>query len=207
MTTKTTTKAAKSTLAARSRAKSFSLPGRANRFVLEITLESPSIGQFGIARTKRKYRHGFGKGPYGETATTLAAARAEADEALPNFEPILGDHWDAKALFLQAARIADWVKHMDAGSFNAAEQIQIAGGNLLAREIAVQIGRVDAADEGNLFMKIWLCLDWTEAVDVPHSASIANYLDQMISRDCATLDLNETEFREKAFRIIAGLRH
>ena len=180
--------------------------GKAARFSFRITLETHAIGKFGLPRTKRTYQHGRSAGFYGLVATTLAAQRAEAKQALPNFAPSLGDGWDAKALVMHAVRISGWLKHMDPGSLNDADQIQIAGGNQLAREIAVQIGREDAENEGVLFLKIWLSLDWAEAADVPHSASITNYLEQMISRDCASLGLNETEFRQKALGIIASLR-
>ena len=192
MTTKTTstTKITKPKKAALSKGKAKGGTGNPERFAFRITLETYGIGQFGLPKTKRTYSHGCGNGRYGIDATTQAATRAEEKQALPNYAPTLGDGWDAKALVMHAVRIADWVKLVDASSFSDADKIQIEGAHQLAREIAVQIGRADAADEGELFLKVWLCLNWTEATDVPHSASIANYLEQMISRDCASLGLD-----------------
>ena len=166
-----------------------------------VTLTSPAYRDFGIPSITRSYTYHGKQGRFSASALEEAATRALECVALPNVADVLGDAWDARVTTIYAELyVQQAIKHAREGNYLAAGMEQIA------RELTVQAGRAASTREGDVFLKLALLSEWLGVEHLGFSIEITAYLTEMISRDCAELDINEDTFRERASAHFPRLR-
>ena len=169
-----------------------------NYQTMRITLESPKIGEFGIAATKRVYNFGAANGTYSVKAAAEAFERAEERAALPGYERNGAIAWDARALAMYT--------DMD----SAAGRMPVAFGDpefyqglvQIGREHAVQVARAEAKSEGDIFMKLMLAQDYDRYTGLPFHREVAAFFRQMVARDLDAQGIDPDEFHERAEKVL-----